>query len=131
MSKKTNSATQHSAEVIRTCRNRLLQMRADLLNRLSVRLNVSIEEKSTGDEIDQAVAQGAEDIFALHQSRIRHQLLEVEHALQRIQEGRYGICEETEELIEPSRLMALPATRFSLEGAEMREALAKKYALTS
>ena len=85
----------------------------------------------SGDEIDQAVAQGAENIFVLHQDRMRMQLFEIECALKRIHEGRFGICEETEELIEEKRLRALPHTRLSIEGAELREAMKKKYASQS
>ena len=55
------------------------------------------------------------------------QLLEIEAALHRISAGTYGICEETEEFIEQERLQALPWTRLSIEGAEIREALTKTY----
>ncbi len=40
----------------------------------------------------------------------------------------YGICEETEELIEEDRLLAIPWTRLSIEGAEIRESVNKRYA---
>ena len=49
-------------------------------------------------------------------------------ALARIEQGCYGICQETGELIEPERLMALPWTSLSIEGAEIRESMNKKYA---
>ena len=39
-----------------------------------------------------------------------------------------GTVEETEELIEPERLRAIPWTRLSIEGAEIRESLTKRYA---
>ena len=35
---------------------------------------------------------------------------------------------ETEEEIEPERLRALPWTRLSIEGAEIRESMTKRYA---
>ena len=40
----------------------------------------------------------------------------------------FGICEETEEVIEPERLRAIPWTRLSIEGAEIRESVNKRYA---
>jgi DnaK suppressor protein len=48
-------------------------------------------------------------------------LREIESALQRIESGTYGICEETGEPIEKDRLLAIPWTRLSLEGALTRE----------
>jgi DnaK suppressor protein len=45
-----------------------------------------------------------------------------------MESGAYGICEETEEMIENERLLAIPWTRLSIEGAEIRESLKKRYA---
>lgn len=42
-------------------------------------------------------------------------LFEVQEALRRMEEGTYGVCEETEEPIGNKRLMAQPWTRLSLE----------------
>lgn len=116
-------------QIITECRKKLLLMKEDLLNRIrNSRLEVTAQDKMSGDEIDQTVAQGIENQFALAQSRLRTQLLEIENALARIQKGQFGICEETQELIEEARLLALPYTRLSIEGAELREAISKKFA---
>jgi RNA polymerase-binding transcription factor DksA len=48
-------------------------------------------------------------------------LAEVEAALRRIREGRYGICEDTGARIPAARLRALPWTRFTRAAAERRE----------
>lgn len=48
-------------------------------------------------------------------------LSEVEAALKRIQEGTYGVCECTGNVIDGKRLDVLPFTRFSLEGRQIRE----------
>ncbi|NJL24697.1 MAG: hypothetical protein HC902_05700 [Calothrix sp. SM1_5_4] len=58
-------------------------------------------------------------LFAVHQ-RLRTQLFEIESALKRMDNGSYGICEETLEPIEVERLLAIPWTRLSIEGAEIR-----------
>jgi RNA polymerase-binding transcription factor DksA len=42
-------------------------------------------------------------------------LYEIEEALNRIQNGTYGVCELTGNPIEPARLKAIPWTRFSAE----------------
>ncbi len=99
------------------------------MNRMrGARLEVTAHEKMAGDEVDQTAAQSIENEFALRQNRMRAQLLEIEHALSRIQRGEFGLCEETSEPIEEERLLALPYTRLSIEGAEIREALEKRYA---
>ena len=115
--------------IVEECRRKLILMREDLMNTFrSHRLEVSAYDKMSGDEVDQTSAQALENDFAIRSSRIRLQLLEVEQALARIQRGEFGICEETGEPIESARLLALPYTRLSLEGAEMREALKQRFA---
>lgn len=118
-----------SSQIIQECRLKLILMREELLNSFRThRLEVSAYDKMSGDEVDQTTAQASENEFALRASRIRNQLLEVEHALARIQRGEFGVCEETQEPIEAARLLAIPYTRLSLEGAEIREALKLKFA---
>ena len=118
-----------SEEIISECRRKLLLMREELMNRMrSNKLEVTAHEKMAGDEADQTQAQITENQFAVNQARIRNQLLEVDYALARIQQGKFGVCEETEEPIEIERLLAIPFTRLSIEGAEIRESLLKVYA---
>jgi phosphoserine phosphatase RsbU/P len=47
-------------------------------------------------------------------TRLRHLLEEVDEALQRIDEGTFGLCEACHDPIEPERLMADPLIRFCL-----------------
>lgn len=116
-------------DFIDQCRNKLLQMKQDLLNRqMASQLEFVELDKSSGDEIDQTVAQISEDQFLISQERTRKQLFEIEAALARIQLGQFGICEETGEMIEKERILAIPYTRLSIEGAEMREQQGQKFA---
>lgn len=118
-----------SQELVTECKRKLLLLKQDLLNRVrNSHMEFSAQEKSSGDEIDQTVAQLAENSFLISQERLRKQLLEIEFALARIQNGNFGICEETQEPIESERLLALPYTRLSIEGAEIREAMGRRYA---
>jgi DnaK suppressor protein len=113
-----------STDTIKLCRAKLLSMKQDLLNRSrEIRAAFTLNDKNTGDEIDQSVAFLAEHNFLINQERIRFQLAEIESALARIEKGNFGFCEETQELIEVDRLLALPFTRLSIEGAELRENL--------
>lgn len=118
-----------SQDLIRECQVRLLRMRQDLLNRARhIREEFSANDKNSGDEIDQTVAHLAEHHFLIAQERVRHQLIEINYALARIENGRFGFCEETDEPIEAERLLALPYTRLSIEGAEIRESSERRFA---
>lgn len=117
-----------SDQIISECRKKLLISKQDLLNRFrNARLEFVRSEK-TGDEGDVSIAHIEEHTFLVSQERMRNQLLEIEMALSRIEQGTFGFCEETEEVIEADRLLAIPWTRLSIEGAEMREAVSRKYA---
>jgi len=48
------------------------------------------------------------------EKRIREQLAEVEHALQKFQEGTYGLCDSCGQPIDPARLEALPQASLCL-----------------
>ena len=115
--------------VIDDCKGKLLQAKQDILNRVrSAKSEFESLDLRGGDEADQTMNLLAENDFLTSQHRLKDQLLEIEFALARIQHGRYGVCEETEEAIEVERLKALPWTRVSIEGAEIREAVKRKYA---
>ena len=108
---------------ILVCKEKLLTAKAELLNRYRTHAADFRERGHTagGDEADQSSALLEENqLFAAHQ-RLRTQLLAVETALARIERGTYGVCEETEEPIEAERLLAIPWTTLSIEGAEIRE----------
>ncbi|MFZ3230138.1 MAG: TraR/DksA family transcriptional regulator [Pseudobdellovibrio sp.] len=118
-----------STELITRCKEILLRMKADYLNRSQqAAQNFNQIDKSCGDEIDQSSAHQEEHAFLINQARLKSQILEIEFALGRIEQGSYGFCEETEEPIEVDRLLALPYTRLSIEGAEMRESITRKFA---
>lgn len=119
-----------SRTLIEKCKKALLETKAEILNRVrNVRQDLhSSEDGKQGDEGDQTVRALAESEALSNNERLRTQLLEIEMALSRIESGTYGICEETEEVIESERLLAIPWTRLSIEGAEMRESVLKRYA---
>jgi DnaK suppressor protein len=60
--------------------------------------------------------------FSFAQASAYNELLgEINHALRRIEEGRYGICEITGKPIPMSRLKAIPWTRFVAEAERKLE----------
>lgn len=121
--------SQISQQLIQECKAKLLHAKAELLNRVrNSRSDFNTSDDKGGDEADQTLRVLQEqELLSMHE-RIRGQLLEIESALARIENGSFGVCEETEEYIEADRLKAIPWTRLSIEGAEMRESLNKRYA---
>lgn len=117
-----------STKLMEDCKRKLLQAKADLMNRAKESRSNLVDDEKGGDEADQTVRVLAEAEFLSMQDRIRTQLMEVESALARIEGGTFGLCEETEEPIEAERLLAIPWTRLSIEGAEIRESMNKRYA---
>jgi DnaK suppressor protein len=49
------------------------------------------------------------------EKRIREQLAEVEHALQKFEDGTYGLCDNCRQPIDPARLEALPQASLCLK----------------
>ncbi len=119
-----------SKDLIERCRKKLLETKAEILNRVrESRQDLhNADDSKGGDEGDQTLRALAETEFLTRQERHRAQLMEIETALSRIDKGLYGVCEETEEPIEPERLLAIPWTRLSIEGAEIRESMKRRYA---
>lgn len=114
--------------IISICRSKLIEIRTDLLNKRKTLHELFQNIDHRGDEVDLSTSMIEEHNFLVRQDRIRAQLYEVDSALSRIEQGFYGICEETNEPIEVERLMAIPWTRLSIEGAEIREATMKRFA---
>jgi DnaK suppressor protein len=117
-----------SQKTLKTCKMKLLALKAELLNRYHNHFSDLRERETGGDEADQSVAVLQENTLFVVQQRLRSQLSEIESALARIERGTFGICEETDEPIEPERLLAIPWTRLSIEGAEIRESANSKRA---
>ncbi len=119
-----------TADLLHQCKQKLVEAKAEILNRVRENRHdlYNTEDSKGGDEGDQTVRALQESEFLSMHERLRSQLLEIEMALGRIEGGTYGYCEETEEPIEADRLLAIPWTRLSIEGAEIRESLRKRYA---
>ncbi|MCX4247293.1 TraR/DksA family transcriptional regulator [Paraliomyxa miuraensis] len=74
-----------------------------------------------GDVQDRA-SEEARRLTALRRRKIdEDRLREVDAALQRMDDGTYGVCEETDEEIPFARLRAEPTTRFTVEAQQMLE----------
>jgi DnaK suppressor protein len=61
-----------------------------------------------------AAEQGENQALA---AQLRSELAEVERALQKLDDGTYGLCETCGQPIAPARLEAMPAARFCIDHA--------------
>lgn len=111
-------------------KKKLLEMREQILNRGMVTRaeGLTIEREDLVDESDHAAMIIQQSVSLNVQARDRFLLQEIEHALGKFEEGLYGLCEDTEELIDEGRLDAQPWTRYCVEAQEERERLAKRFA---
>lgn len=107
-------------KLIETCKKQLVKAKEKHLEALKG-LTGELVRESSGDVADQASALQAETMSLARQKKLTAELNEIEQAIERIQNDTYGICEETGAPIEEKRLRAVPWTRLSLEGAEIRE----------
>lgn len=73
------------------------------------------------DTYDLASEERDREISLILSDRDRGKLQAIENALDRIEEGEYGICEDCEEEIAQARLEALPFTRLCVACQEERE----------
>lgn len=72
-------------------------------------------DHATPDAVDMA-AESSEFDVAVSAANIEGQELEsIDHALERMERGDFGQCEECDERINPKRLEALPFARFCIE----------------
>ena len=70
-----------SPELIESCRNKLLQAKEDVLNRVKNARNEILSEDKGGDEGDQTMRALQESEFLRMNERLRKQLVEIEMAL--------------------------------------------------
>ncbi len=79
------------------------------------------------DTYDLASEERTREINLILSDRDREKLQAVEEALERIEDGSYGICESCEEEIAPERLEALPFTRLCVSCQSEMEREAKQH----
>ena len=93
-------------------RKLLTNMRKDLLAETSARiLPDSPPSTDTGDLADQAGDERDRELSLLLTDREKEKLLAVDEALEKLNQGTYGICEECGNPIKPGRLRAIPLAK--------------------
>jgi len=109
-------------------RQKLLGWRRDILAASSQAINTLRQDTGPEADIgDRASTEAGRLIELRGRDRARKLLSKIEAALQRIEDGTYGFCEETGEPIGISRLEARPVATLSLAAQERHERIEKTY----
>jgi DnaK suppressor protein len=105
-------------------KEKLMVAKEEVIDRVQKTENYGREANGEGGAMDLADKASSsytkEFLFSLSNSD-RRLLQEIDEALERIEEGTYGVCEHTGEPIEPKRLEAIPWARLSVKAQEMAE----------
>jgi RNA polymerase-binding protein DksA len=104
-------------------RQALLELREEVLKRIHDLAEEAREENPTYSlhMADAATDNIDRDVFLGLVSFEQETLYEIDAALERIEEGNYGVCEMTGQPIPMVRLEAIPWARFSLEAQKSIE----------
>lgn len=109
-------------------RQRLLAWREELLKDSEETLNNLKDGGMTVPDIsDRASAEADKALELRTRDRMRKVISKIDAALERIEDGTYGYCEETGEPIGLERLIARPIATMTIEAQERHERMEKTY----
>jgi RNA polymerase-binding transcription factor DksA len=126
----SNGRTKASARLVNAISNRLMKQRQRLLElREALLEEIHLLRSEASEEnpnysmhpADAATDSFDRDVVLGLASFKQEGLYEIDAALERIDDGTYGVCELTGQLIPWKRLEAIPWTRFSLEAEKQIE----------
>ncbi len=111
-----------NAQQLEFFRQMLLNWRAELVYEASETLsNLNEGNLQQPDMADRASLETDHQIELRTRDRERKLISKIDSALNRIEDGSYGYCQETDEPISLKRLMARPIADLSLEAQERHE----------
>ncbi len=109
-------------------RDKLLAWREDILREAQETLqHLQDENQNHPDLADRASSETERAIELRARDRQRKLIAKIDAALQRIEDGTYGFCEETGEPISLRRLEARPIATLSIEAQERHERRERVY----
>lgn len=110
-------------------RQRLLEDRSRLIRnaRRTLKHEIELSVDDLPDEMDMASSVYEQNLSLRLRGRERGLLNKIELALERIEEGEFGICEECGEKIGLARLKARPVTTLCISCKEEQERQEKAY----
>jgi DnaK suppressor protein len=107
---------------LKKCEELLNKMRGEILTSIKERAKEGLSvETEVQDEADMAQEASSKNLSLLLADKDKARLTLINQALQRIQDGSYGICIDTEEEIEEKRLLANPLALRTVSAQETFE----------
>lgn len=111
-----------SAEHLEYFRRKLMLWRQELIEESQQTIeNLRDEVRDVGDEAERATRETENSLELRTRDRYRKLIGKIDKALKRIEDGRYGYCEETDEEIGLERLEARPIATLCLDAQERWE----------
>ena len=108
-------------------KQKLINWKNELLKESSQTLNNLQNENEAKPDITDRASEEIDRSFELRtRDRERKLINKIDSALQRIEDGSYGYCDETGDPISIKRLEARPVATLSLEAQEMHEKAEKR-----
>jgi DnaK suppressor protein len=104
------------------------------LNNLMGNAGETLDTMSKGDDsfpdpLDRAMSESSRTIELRKRDRERKLIQKIKQAIQRTEDGTYGICDDCGEEISASRLKARPETTFCINCKEEQEKVEKQFGL--
>jgi len=120
--KPTSKEEYMSPRQLQYFRNKLSKWRDELVEESRQTIeSLRDEVRDVGDEAERATRETENSLELRTRDRYRKLIAKIDKALKRIEEGRYGFCEETDEEIGIDRLEARPIATLSLDAQERWE----------
>lgn len=118
-----------NAKDLAKLKTKLLEEKQRLLNNSvsSRKSEFSISTEDLADESDLASAELSQGVVFSLRGKEQQTLAEIDMALERMEEGTYGHCEECDEEIGLKRLDIFPTARFCITHQEEQEKKKKFY----
>src|SRR5574343_1118117 len=104
-----------NADHLEFFKERLLQMQQELLSNANATASHLQEQEATPDPADRATLEEEYALELRTRDRERKLLIKIDQAINRIDQGEYGYCEDTGEPIGRKRLVARPTATLSIE----------------
>jgi DnaK suppressor protein len=118
-----------SREQVETFRSMLTEKRDEIVRRAEQTLkeDMTLDSDDLPDEMDLASSEYLQAFTFRLRGREKNLLDKIQKALDRIDDGTFGICEECDEPISPKRLEARPETTLCIRCKEEQERVERDF----
>ena len=108
---------------MKSIKDMLLKMREDLVHEIARRSKATTEPgaQDIGDILDSVSEERTRELDMILTDREKRKLLQIDDALDRIEDETYGLCEDCGTKIPRARLKVLPFAKFCVECQEKNE----------